>query len=81
MNNQGHDETVTIRMPRSLLTEIDRASYKLRLFTPNLPDPPAAYVATRSTTIRFLIKVGLEHLKNGPPAKGPQTGKKAPVTR
>jgi len=66
MTNQGHDETVTIRMPPKLLQEIDRASEKLKLTSLMNINQADDYTPPRSATIRFLIRVGLDHLKKRP---------------
>lgn len=78
--NQGHDETVTIRMTPQLLAAIDKTSEILKLtktFSLGETDSP---LPTRSATIRFLILAGIDRLKNGPPKKAPRPGKKVPLT-
>ena len=80
MNNQGHHETITLRMSPNLLAAIDDATEKLKLTSlmklPGVDD----YVPTRSATMRFLIQVGINYLQNRPFEKGPRTGKKTTLT-
>ena len=80
MNNQGHDETITIRMTPEMVNAIDKTAHMLKLtktFSLSGADDP---LPTRSATIRFLILAGIDRLKNGPSRKGPQTAKKSTST-
>lgn len=72
MNNNRHNETVTLRMSPELLAAVDDATDKLKLTSliklPGLED----YHPTRSATIRFLIQVGINYLKEWPSHSPPR---------
>lgn len=76
MNDHRCHETVTLRMSPRLLAEIQKATEKLKLTNMMRVLPHEDYSPTRSATIRFLIQVGINYLKECPCDAPPRMAEK-----